>query len=106
MFIPRTPEPEPAPRTPYSPLIEEQSRKLDAVAKSILKVRIPRCFYLAPLREFFDGLNECCEAISDNQKADLPILTYRNLAKEMESPRKRMSTGRMSNFSSGVEHWR
>jgi hypothetical protein len=42
MVIPRAPEPEPAPRTPYSRLTEEQRRKLDAIAESMLKVRIPR----------------------------------------------------------------
>lgn len=77
MFIPRTPKPEPAPRTPYSQLTEEQRRKLDDIAKRMLKVRIPRRFYLAQLREFFDGLNECFEAISGNQKADLLIFTSR-----------------------------
>jgi len=66
MFIPRTPELERAPRTPYSQLTEEQRRKPDAIAKSLLEVRIPTRFYLAQLRQFFDGLNECFEAISDN----------------------------------------
>ncbi|PMD38442.1 hypothetical protein L207DRAFT_568089 [Hyaloscypha variabilis F] len=36
MVIPRTPEPEPAPRDPYSLLTEEQRRKLDAIAESMV----------------------------------------------------------------------
>jgi hypothetical protein len=103
MFISRTPEPERAPRTPYSELTKEQRRKLDAIAKSLLEVRIPRRFYLAQLREFVDSLSECFEAISDNQKKLIfRFLHRRNLAKEMKLPRKRRPTGRMSYFSSGA----
>jgi hypothetical protein len=40
MVIPRTPEPEPAPRDPYSLLTEEQRRKLDAIAESMVTVRL------------------------------------------------------------------
>ena len=77
MFIPLTPELERAPRTPYSQLTKEQRRKLDAIAKSLLEVRIPRRFYLAQLREFVDSMSGCFEVISDNQKTDLPNFTSR-----------------------------
>jgi hypothetical protein len=93
MFIPRTPEPERAPRTPYSQLTEEQRRKLDAIAKSLLEVRISSRFYLAQLREFFDRLNECFEVISNNQKADLPILTSRE-SREGNGVTKKEDVGR------------
>jgi hypothetical protein len=40
MVIPRTPKPEPAPRDPYSLLTEEPRRKLDAIAESMVTVRL------------------------------------------------------------------
>ncbi|KAH8800993.1 hypothetical protein F5882DRAFT_504350 [Hyaloscypha sp. PMI_1271] len=51
MFIPRTPELERAPRTPYSQLTEEQRRKPDAIAKSLLEKADLPIFTLRESRE-------------------------------------------------------